>query len=453
MVISKDVQFFADEEWDWTVEVEEKQQKVSLDLDELVDDVPIRGTRLLSEVYERSNIVVLQPAGCEEAKRDMKWIEAINEELSMIEKNNIWELVEKPANRKVIGVKWVFKAKLNLDGFVNKLKVYPLDVKSAFLNGVLKEEIYVEQPNRFIILGQVQKVYLLKKALYGLKQAHVNFVKSFSESTLYMKKSNTAIVIVSLYVDDLLVIGSNDIQIEMFKQEMMMMFKMTDLGLMYYFLGMEIRQKQNEIFLCQKKCVREILRRFNMEKCKSANTSVILKEKLQKNDRKEPANENVYISLVRCLIYLTSTGLDIMYTISVLSIFLHFPSKNHMVAGKRIMRYLKGTMSFGIKFSKVENFELKNSADSDWVGSLDDMRVPLVIVSPLARDVSHGVKKNTTTNLAFFYVQGVTIVTFQTRLCGTCSARSTSQPFNIRNPRTNSRYDVAFLDVLEKMFL
>ncbi|KAA0042873.1 Retrovirus-related Pol polyprotein from transposon TNT 1-94 [Cucumis melo var. makuwa] len=104
MMISRDVQFLKDDEWDWIAEVEEKQQKVSLEPDELVDDVPIRGTRLLSKVYERSNVAILVPAGYEEAKRDMKSIEAMKEELSIIEKNNTWELVEKPTDKKVIGV-------------------------------------------------------------------------------------------------------------------------------------------------------------------------------------------------------------------------------------------------------------------------------------------------------------------------------------------------------------
>ena len=160
----------------------------------------------------------------------------------------------------------------------------------------------------------------------------------------------------------------------MIKQEMMKVFKMTNLGLMYYFLEMEIQQKQNKIFLYQKKCVREILRRFNMEECKSVNTPMIQKKKLQKNDGEEPADENVYRSLVGCFMYLTSTIPDIIYIVSVLYRFLHFPSKNQMVAGKSVLRYLKGTLSFGIEFSKVENFELKGYSDSDWAGSLDDMK-------------------------------------------------------------------------------
>ena len=133
-------------------------------------------------------------------------------------------------------------------------KVFQLDVKSAFLNGVLQEEIYVEQPKGFVKRGEEDKVYLLKKALYGLKQApraqynrindhllSIGFVKSLSESTLYVKRKENNFLIISLYVDDLLVTGDNTRLVEEFKQEMMQAFEMTDLGLMTYFLGIEIK--------------------------------------------------------------------------------------------------------------------------------------------------------------------------------------------------------------------
>ena len=139
-------------------------------------------------------------------------------------------------------------------------KVYQLDVKSAFLNGILQEEIYVEYPAVFVIQGNEDKVYLLKKTLYGLKQAprawygriddyliSSSFQKSLSKVTLYVKKINNDVLIISLYVDDLLVTGSNTQQVEEFKQKMIQIFEMTDLGLMSFFLGMEIKQSKEEI--------------------------------------------------------------------------------------------------------------------------------------------------------------------------------------------------------------
>jgi hypothetical protein len=224
----------------------------------------------------------------------------MKEELFMIKRNKTWELIDRPQNRKVIGVKWVYRTKLNVNGSINtqkarlvvkgyaqilgvdysytfaliarldtirlllafaaqkNWKVYQLDVKSAFLNGFLQEEIYVEKPEGYVKEGEEDKVYLLKKTLYRLKQAprawysridehlHLGFVKSFSESTLYVKHNEANILIISLYVDDLLMTGNNTNLVEKFKQETMEVFEMTDLGLMTFFLGWKLNRMNME---------------------------------------------------------------------------------------------------------------------------------------------------------------------------------------------------------------
>ena len=291
--------------------------KVPQYFDEDIDDVLVRGTRSLYDVYERSNVAVFEPAVFEEAEKDDKWIEVMKEELRMIEKNDTWELVDRPQHRKVIGVKWIYRTKLNANGSVNKYKVrlvvkgqnqvfgvdflktfapvacldtirmllaltvqkgwktYQLDVKSAFLNGYLQKEIYVKQSERFQVKGQEEKVQLLKKALYGLKQAprawynridehfqSLGFVKSPSEATLYIKEIDANLIIVSVYVDDLLVTDSNEKLVKEFKAKMLKVFEMTDLGLMSYFLGMEMKQDHDGVFISQKKYAKEILTNF-----------------------------------------------------------------------------------------------------------------------------------------------------------------------------------------------
>ena len=273
--ITRDVHFNEDEQWDWKnlqQSTPSEDQITPQWQNELEDDPPVRGTRLLSDIYQRCNIAFYEPAGYEEALKDCKWKKAMEEELSMIQKNNTWTLVDRPEGRKVIGMKWIYRTKLNVDNSINKhkarlvvkgyaqifgvdysdtfapivrldiirlllaisaqkgWKVFQLDVKSAFLNGVLQEEIYVEQPDGFVIQGAEDKVYLLQKALYGLKQAprawysridehllNLGFVKSLSEATLYVKLKDNDVLIVSLYVDDLLVTGSNELLVEEFK--------------------------------------------------------------------------------------------------------------------------------------------------------------------------------------------------------------------------------------------
>jgi predicted aspartyl protease len=440
IVISRDVHFVENEEWVWNnlkVSNQASNQIINVERqtseedwkNEMVDDIPIRGTRLLSDVYQRCNIAVCEPANFNEAKLDQKWMVAMKEELHMIEKNNTWQLVDRPQDRKIIGVKWVFRTKLNADGSINKhkarlvvkgyaqifgvdysdtfapvarldtirlllaiavqmgWKVYQLDVKSAFLNGFLQEEIYVEQPEGFVKKGEEDKVYLLKKALYGLKQAprawysrvdnhllSLGFVKSLSESTLYIKQCEVDILVISLYVDDLFVTGNNATLIDEFKMEMTKVFEMTDLGLMTFFLGMEIKQSQDEVFICQKKYAREILKKFHMEDCKSVSTPINQKEKLSKEDETEKVDEAYFRGLIGCLMYLTATRPDILNAVSILSRFMHCASEIHLKAAKRVVRYIKGTINFGIKFKKSKEFKLFGFSDSDWAGSIDDMK-------------------------------------------------------------------------------
>ena len=180
----------------------------------------------------------------------------------------------------------------------------------------------MEQLEGFVKQGEEDKVYLLKKALYGLKQAprawyskindyllSIGFAKSLSESTLYVKHKGNNLLIVSFYVDDLLVTGNDIRLVEEFKQEMMQAFEMTDLGLMTYFLGIEIKQSESVVFICQKKYAKDILKKFQMEECKAMSTLMNQREKLTKEDGADKVDEGYYRSLIGCLMYLT-TRLD-----------------------------------------------------------------------------------------------------------------------------------------------
>lgn len=182
-------------------------------------------------------------------------------------------------------------------------------MKSTFLNGYLEEEIYVEQPQGFEVKEQEVKVLKLKKALYGLKQAprawysridgyftEHNFRRSKSEPTLYVKTQGDDILIVSLYVDDLIYSRNNEKMMKEFKEDMMKTFEMTDLGSMHYFLSTEIDQKEDSIFISQKKytkCSRKF-QKFKMCDCKTVATPLVPNEKLRKEDGSKMADVSLY---------------------------------------------------------------------------------------------------------------------------------------------------------------
>ena len=250
----------------------------------------------LSEDEELNVMMILtegDPSTFEEVVKSNKWIDAMNNEIEAIERNNTWYLTSLPKGVNSIGVKWIFKTKLNENGEIDKCKarlvekgyaqqygidytevyapvarldtiriiialaaqqdwsIFQLDVKSAFLHGDLSEEVYVQQPQGYEKRGEEHKVYKLNKALYGLKQAprawynkietyfaKEGFEKCYCEHTLFTKlEEGNKMLIVSLYVDDLIFTGNDRDMCERFKKMMMLEFDMSDLGRMRYFLG------------------------------------------------------------------------------------------------------------------------------------------------------------------------------------------------------------------------
>ncbi|KAM1496365.1 hypothetical protein ACFXTO_030979 [Malus domestica] len=393
------------------------------------DDTPLR-YRNLSEIYERCHLCIVEPESFDEAAQDEAWKKAMKDEMNMIEKNQTWELVRRPSNKPVIGVKWVYKTKLNLDGTVqknkarlvakgyaqkpgidfnetfapvarldtvrtlialaakNKWKLFQLDVKSAFLNGVLEEEVYVEQPDGFVVQGEEEKVYRLHKALYGLKQAPrawygeidsylmlCGFKKSISEATLYTKyKGDTELIIVSIYVDDIIYTGNCQELMDVFKAEMMSKYEMTDLGLLHHFLGMGVIQTKECIFIHQRNYALSFLKKFGLQNCKSVSTPLVPSDKLRREDGSGNADEAQYRQIVGSLLYLTATRPDIMYAACLLARFMHCPTNKHYGTAKRVLRYVQGTLDFGLEYKKGEGTLLMGYCDSDWSGSEDDMK-------------------------------------------------------------------------------
>lgn len=374
-----------------------------------------------------------EPVEYRDALKNKVWKKAMMEELSSIEKNQTWELVKLPENKKTIDLKWVFKTKLNPDGSVSKHKarlvargflqkqgidynevfapvarhetvrlvvalanlrnwpLYHLDVKYAFLNGPLEETVFVTQPPGFEIAGKEGMVYRLHKALYGLKQAprawnkridefliQLGFKKCTVEYGVYvMNSKDSGMLIICLYVDDLLITGSDPEEIKEFKLTLNQEFEMTDLGELSYFLGLEFVKTEEGMIMHQQKYVLEILDRFGLIECKSISNPCETSSKLEECSEEEKVDATMYKQLVGSLRYLCNSRPDICYAVGVISRFMNEPRKSHLIAAKRILRYVKGTANYGLVFPAnrgEDQLDLIGYSDSDWCGDRVDRR-------------------------------------------------------------------------------
>jgi hypothetical protein len=160
----------------------------------------------------------------------------------------------------------------------------------------------------------------------------------------------------------------------MFKSTMKKEFKMTDLGLMNYFLGIEVTQNDKGIFICQSKYARDVLKRFRMINCNPVSTPMEVGTKLSREQNEMDFDSTILRKLVGSLMYLTATRPDIMYGVSLISRFMDTPKNSHWQAGKRLLRYIAGTMNHGILYSTSNNLQLVGYTDSDFAGSIDDKK-------------------------------------------------------------------------------
>jgi hypothetical protein len=267
-----------------------------------------------------------------------------------------------------------------------KWKLYQMDVKTAFLNGIIEKVVYIEQPQGFEVEDKKSHVCRLKKALYGLKQAprawygridsfltSLGFTKSIADSNLYFKIIDNEPVILLLDVDDLFLIGEEKLITEC-KQRLATEFEMKDLGLMHYFLGLEVWQSPERIFLNQGKYTVEILKRFDMLECKSMNTPMEAKLKLLVNTSSNLIDATLYRQIIGSLMYLTNTRPDIYFAMNTLSQFLVEPRRVHLMVAKHVMRYLKGTVDYGLSYDGDRDFTLSGYTDADWAGSVADKK-------------------------------------------------------------------------------
>ncbi|KAG9441314.1 hypothetical protein H6P81_017168 [Aristolochia fimbriata] len=371
-----------------------------------------------------------EPESYDEAMADeahLKWELAMKDEMLLLEENQTWELVKIPAKKKVLQNKWIFrvkqeagsvqryKARLVVKGFgqregidfhdifapvvkmtsirtilsivaVKGLYLEQLDVKTAFLHGDLEEEIYMRQPSGFEVIGKESWVCKLKRSLYGLKQSprqwylkfdrfmlDIGFARSNADHCVYLQRFNDGdYIILTLYVDDMLVAGTNMKKIDDLKKRLANQFSMKDLGEAKQLLGMQITRdkKKKKLWLSQEGYVKKVLERFNMHESKAVTTTLgsqfkLSKEQGAKSDEEIAHMKTVpYASAIGSLMYaMVSTRPDIAHAVGVVSRFMKNPGKEHWEAVKWIFRHLKGTSDYCLCFGG-NNIDVKGFVDS-----------------------------------------------------------------------------------------
>ena len=378
-----------------------------------------------------SNITEIQvPRDIQEAFKYPKWKAAVDEEVRALAKNGTWEITDLPRGKKPVGCKWIFTVKYKADGNVDRYKarlvakgftqsygidyqetfapvaklntvrvllslaanldwsLHQLDVKNAFLNGDLEEEVYMDIPVGLETTSNFNKVCRLRKSLYGLKQSPrawferftkvvkgYGFVQCQSDHTLFVKhfpEGKLAILIV--YVDDIILTGNHEGKIDLLKKLLTKEFEIKDLGNLKYFLVMEIARSKKGMAVSQRKYVLDLLNETGMLGCKPAETPMDSTVKLEESDGSPPVDKGRYQRLVGKLIYLSHTRPDIGFSVSMVSQFMNNPTEKHMTAVTRILRYLKMTQGKGLFFQRTTKKEIEIFSDADWAGSVTDRR-------------------------------------------------------------------------------
>ena len=367
-----------------------------------------------------------------------KWINAMKDELKSMDDNQVWDLVELPKGCKKVGCKWVFKTKRDSNGNVERykarlvakgftqkdgidyretfspvskkdslriimalvahydLELHQMDVKTAFLNGNLEEEVYMDQPEGFSVKGKEHMVCKLKRSIYGLKQASRQWYLKFNDTItsfgfkenavdrcIYMKISGSKFIFLVLYVDDIL-LATNDLGLlHETKKFLSRNFEMKDLGAATYVIGIEIFRDRSQglLGLSQKAYINKVLERFKMDKCSAGIVPIQKGDKFSlmqcpKNElEREQMNNIPYASIVGSLMYAqTCTRPDISFAVSMLGRYQSNPGLDHWKAAKKVLRYLQGTKDYMLTYRKSDNLETIGYSDSDFAGCVDSRK-------------------------------------------------------------------------------
>ncbi|KAK1694010.1 hypothetical protein QYE76_010707 [Lolium multiflorum] len=349
----------------------------------------------------------------------------MQEEYDALQRNRTWELVPRPPRANVITGKWVFKHKLGSDGTLERYKagwvvrgfrqhagveftdmfdpvvkpdtirtvlhlaasrawpVHQMDVSNAFLHGHLQEQVYCQQPIGFVDTERPDDVCLLSRSLYGLKQAprawyqriagflhQLGFRSTRSDASLFVYRTDNDMAYLLLYVDDIILMASTAGLLRQLTDSLRTEFTLKDLGPLHYFLGIEVVRRADGFFLHQRKYAHELLERAGMLNCNPAPTPVDTKAKLSASDGSLASDAPFYRSIIGALQYLTLARPELQYAVQQVCLHMHAPRDAHWATVKRILRYICGTMGYGLSLhaSPSTSTDLVAYSDADWAG-------------------------------------------------------------------------------------
>lgn len=367
-------------------------------------------------------VSVDEPKTYKTALKYSNWHEAMQEEIDALHSNNTWTLVPRPLDANVIGSKWVFRTKLKEDGNIDRFKArlvakgytqihgldfgetfspvvkaptirvilslavhfkWPLkqlDIKNAFLHGTLNERVYMEQPPGFEHPHLKNHVCQLHKSLYGLKQAprawfeklstclfSLGFICSKADPSLFILRHDTNFTLLLVYVDDIILTGNNPSFISHLIRQLHEKFALKDLGQLHYFLGIEIKYFCGGITISQTKYAHDLLKRANMLDASKINTPIASKPNQLPDDNKL-VDATEYRRLCGYLQYLTFTRPDLTNAVNLVCQHFQNPTQKDLRAVKRILRYIKGTLTHGLRYLHQSSLNLTAFCDADWAG-------------------------------------------------------------------------------------
>jgi hypothetical protein len=374
-----------------------------------------------------SEAAITEPTCFTNAVKVSEWRTAMQTEFNALMKNSTWTLVPTSVAKNVVDCKWVFKLKRKADGSIDRHKVRlvakgfhqhagidygetfspvvkptttrtvlshadsarwsmkQIDIQNAFLHGLLSEDVYMEQPPGFIHPSYPHHICKLKKALYGLKQAprawfarlsgkliELGFIGSKANSSLFLYHTAAVTMFLLIYVDDIIIVSSVPTAIDELLQLLSSDFAVKDLSPLHYFLGIEVIPVNDGLLLSQQRYIRDLLSKTNMTEAKPVSSPMASSSTLFAYIGDPMEDPTLYRSVVGSLQYLSLTRPDLAFAVSRVCQFTHRPTKLHWQAVKRILRYLKHTISHGLLLHKTSSNSLQAYSDADWAGCSND---------------------------------------------------------------------------------